>query len=830
MSRTSNNLDLFAAAALDDHEAFSAGSSYHYGRAQDTWRIYAFTDRAAYRPGEEARWKLIARQYNGSMYSPPSNQSIYYEIFDPRGTKVNEKDVTLNAFGSSWGSLELTGTMPLGEYRVTFRERNGGSHIGDATLLRLEEYKLPEFKVAVNTPEQDGRKQAFRLGEEVEVEIESEYYFGGAVADATVEVLVYQSPFYHWWRPQREFAWYYEDIDPRYYGYNQGGGQVIKRETLKTDADGRATLTFETPANGGQDFEYRIEARVTDASRREIISNGTVRVTRQRYYVYSTPRHQIYQPQDQVEVDFKALDANEQPMSITGIVKVTRDSWQETWVDAEGNEISGDELRALQRANPGFPRVGNRLWELKFRGYEHEEVLTRSINTSDEGEAEFSFTPQTEGYYSVSFTSEEDDDLPITAQTAVWVATNSTTELGYRHGGLGIIVDADTFRVGQTAAVMLTAPASDRYVLFSVEGEDLYSYELVHLTGTVKLVEIDLEERHVPNIYLAGTMVADHQIYADMKQVIVPPTRNFLRRRGVSRSRAVPTGGRKARSPCGSTIIRAGRLPAEVALGLVDESTFYIQSDYAADPRQYFFGQKRSHAVWNSSSFQQKRYADLVDDDEGQLVDRREPLQRQAAATGEMGNERRDYDLYAANRAIGFASKSMVAEGEVGGRYRAADAVMPMSEEIARAPAPGLAGGGQQQPAVQVRSDFHSTALWQPDVVTGDDGTATVSVTYPDSLTTWRATARVATMRSEFGTAASSTRTQKPLIVRLQAPRFFVVGDTTTILAVLNNNTDAAMTVTPSLEVTGVNVVGNAAPRAQVPAGGAKHDSTGSFR
>ena len=817
LSRTSNNLDLFAAAALDDHEAFSAGSSYHYGRAQDTWRIYAFTDRAAYRPGEEARWKLIARQYDGSMYSTPSDRSIYYEIFDPRGTKVDEKEVVLNAFGSSWGSLELTDTMPLGEYRVTFRERNGGSHIGDATLLRLEEYKLPEFKVAVNTPERDGRKQAFRLGDSVEVQIESEYYFGGAVADATVEVLVYQNPFYHWWRPQREFAWYYEDIDPRYYGYNQGGGQVIKRETLKTDADGRATLTFETPANGGQDFEYRIEARVNDASRREIIGNGTVRVTRQRYYVYPTPRHQIYRPQDQVEIDFKAIDANEQPMRVTGVVKVTRDSWQEIWVDAAGNEISGDQLRALQRANPAFPRVGNRLWELKFRGYEHEEVLTRSINTSDEGEAEFSFTPQTEGYYSVSFTSEDDNDVPITAQTAVWVATNSTTELGYRHGGLGIIVDADTFRVGQTAAVMLTAPASDRYVLFSVEGEDLYSYELVHLTGNVKLVQIDLQERHVPNIYLAGTMVADHQIYADMKQVIVPPTRNFLDVE-VSADREQYQPGEE-----GTLTVRVrdhqGRpVAAEVALGLVDESTFYIQSDYAADPRQYFFGQKRSHVVWNSSSFQLKRYADLVDDDEGQLVDRREALQRQVRVSGGMDNERRDYDLYAANRAVGFASKSAVAEGEVGGRYRYADAIMPMSEEMAAAP--GLAGGGPQQPAVQVRSDFRSTALWQPDVVTGADGTAAVRVTYPDSLTTWRATARVATMGSEFGTATSSTRTQKPLIVRLQAPRFFVVGDTATISAVLNNNTDAAMTVTPSLDVEGVNVVGNAAPRVQVPAGG----------
>src|SRR5262249_39876036 len=42
------------------------------------------------------------------------------------------------------------------------------------------------------------------------------------------------------------------------------------------------------------------------------------------------------------------------------------------------------------------------------------------------------------------------------------------------------------------------------------------------------------------------------------------------------------------------------------------------------------------------------------------------------------------------------------------------------------------------------------------------------------------------------------------LIVRLQAPRFFVAGDRVTVSAVINNNTDAAMRVTPTIEAEGV--------------------------
>ena len=69
-----------------------------------------------------------------------------------------------------------------------------------------------------------------------------------------------------------------------------------------------------------------------------------------------------------------------------------------------------------------------------------------------------------------------------------------------------------------------------------------------------------------------------------------------------------------------------------------------------------------------------------------------------------------------------------------------------------------------------------------------------MKVKYPDSLTTWQATARVASAGNQFGIGNTATRTKQPLIVRLQAPRFFVVGDQVTVSAVINNNTDQVMT------------------------------------
>src|SRR6185436_15815676 len=122
---------------------------------------------------------------------------------------------------------------------------------------------------------------------------------------------------------------------------------------------------------------------------------------------------------------------------------------------------------------------------------------------------------------------------------------------------------------------------------------------------------------------------------------------------------------------------------------------------------------------------------------------------------------------------------------------------------------------------VQVRSDFRSTALWKPDVVTDASGTAVVRFKYPEALTTWRATARAASAGAQFGMGTSTAKTNMPLIVRLQAPRFFVQGDRSVVSAVINNNTDAAMRVEPSIEVEGLALGGGQAlPPVQVPAHG----------
>jgi uncharacterized protein YfaS (alpha-2-macroglobulin family) len=830
--------NLYAFASLNGRQAFAQHhSSAAPGESQE-YRIYAFTDRPAYRPGDTVEWKSIARLYRDSKYQTPANQNVTYVINDPQGSKIKEGDLTLNAFGSAADSVALTETMALGQYTIEFRTPDNG-WIGSATLFRLEEYKLPEFEVVVKPPmNDDGTPKALQLGDIVEAEIQADYYFGAPVANADVEVVVRQKNFWFWWQPMKDYAWLYQEQNPyQWYGWDYG--QEIKREQIKTDETGKAVISFETPMNVEQDFEYVIEARVVDSSRREITDSGTVRVTRQKYYVYPEPKHNIYRPGETVTVKFRGLDANTNPVKAVGKVHVYRDEWKEIWVSPDGRELTGNELaaeRSRHRIFPPTPSPGEMGWRLKFRGYTSEEILSTTVETDEKGEGTLEFEPPRDGYYRITWLSESEDLYPITAQTYVWVCTEATRAVGYYHGGVDIIVDQDTFKSGQTAPVMISVPTNNRYVLFTIEGNDLHSYQVLHIEGTAKLVNVEVKEEHEPNIWLTASMVHEGQMYGDSAEVIVPPVKHFLDI-AVDLDRDSYEPGQTGTLNVKVTDNDGNPVSAEVALAVLDESVYYIQQDLAGDPRPFFFSDRQYQQVATSSMFNHRALVKLVKDEDDKVIQVPITLAEREAraaahgddsglldASGEVeGYFQADRMEFAARDAAPMAPASAAnAPGGMGGggggmRARGGQALDEQAQflgmenkslgRLQQGQAPAEGGEGQpDEPAVRVRSDFRATALWEPMVVTNESGEATVEVKFPDSTSRWKAIARGDTTGSAFGIGDATVQTRQPLIVRLQAPRFFVVGDYTTVSGVFNNNTDEPMQVRYDLVAEGLDI------------------------
>jgi hypothetical protein len=167
----------------------------------------------------------------------------------------------------------------------------------------------------------------------------------------------------------------------------------------------------------------------------------------------------------------------------------------------------------------------------------------------------------------------------------------------------------------------------------------------------------------------------------------------------------------------------------------------YIQSDYAGDPRQFYYGIKRGQMVQTQSTFNQKSYARMVDIGEGQLRDRKDMNEEEKQRVRGLRNGPINGRFGDRERASG--TLQALSPGVAGVAYDSVSvtdgAKRPMMKAEFGAGANKMKSAAEtvtvaQEPAVQVRSDFRSTILWQPDLKTDNDGHATVKIKYPDSL------------------------------------------------------------------------------------------------
>jgi len=122
---------------------------------------------------------------------------------------------------------------------------------------------------------------------------------------------------------------------------------------------------------------------------------------------------------------------------------------------------------------------------------------------------------------------------------------------------------------------------------------------------------------------------------------------------------------------------------------------------------------------------------------------------------------------------------------------------------------------------VFIRQNYKDTAHWTGAVRTDAQGRARVQIVLPDNLTTWVFDARAVTADTKVGEGRSEVVATRPLLIRPVAPRFFVVGDSATLGAVVNNATDAPVDAEVFLAGSGVVFKGDALQKVSVPARGA---------
>src|SRR5207249_7792039 len=116
-------------------------------------------------------------------------------------------------------------------------------------------------------------------------------------------------------------------------------------------------------------------------------------------------------------------------------------------------------------------------------------------------------------------------------------------------------------------------------------------------------------------------------------------------------------------------------------------------------------------------------------------------------------------------------------------------------------PPPPPAPPAAVQPTV--RRNFADTAFWAASLNTDQSGEAEVSLTMPENLTGWKVKVWGLGHGTKVGQGEAEVVTKKDLLVRLQAPRFFVQKDEVVLSANVHNYLKADKNVAVSLELDG---------------------------
>lgn len=607
-----------------DKLAYSPTRYHYYRPGGERYLAYFYTDRPVYRPEETVNFKLIVRSLKADEYHNLPDTDVILRIYDSRGSRIYEKTLRTDSFGTANDSLKLPPEPALGLYRIDVRVKpNKWCQLAQYSPFRVEEYRRPEFEVVVKPT-----KSLVRSGEKVSAIITAKYYFGGPVADAKVEVVIRQRPFYYWYRRYYVYEWYYP-VRPVW----GGRGHEVKRFNLTTDPDGKAIVTFDTPRDA--DFIFTIEARVTDKSRREVKGIGDIKVTTQPFYITALPERYIYLPGDTVEIKLVTENANNEPVDVLVNAEVFR------LLNTEGKEVA------------------------------EKTVLTRKVKTGETGKATLSFKAPSEGYFRVVLTALTPSEEKISTTTYIWVTEKASASIGYRASyGINLVVEKETYKPGETAKVLLITSRPAVSVFLFTAGDELMDYQVIPMQGTSKLLSIPITSSHSPNFFINAIGMWDRLVFRQTKEIIVPPEHHFINlkfevEKDEFKPRESTTIKLRATDQNGKPLL------CSLSLAVFDRSVLYIQPDTVPDIRKFFFGTKRYQRLY-PYAYNNWRYY------------RQEPP-KVGLKAGAREKQRKEQEPSLAVRRRGLLEERAAADAAAGAPRKLAKA------EYAPGPAPGLA-------------------------------------------------------------------------------------------------------------------------------------------
>lgn len=536
---------------------------------QGRYAVATYTDRPIYRPGQSVFYKGIARRKNNQPgnYSVARNETISVEILDPDGNRIVRETKTTNARGSFAGSVALSPEAPTGTFSVVSTV-SGERHTTD---LVVASYRKPEFAVTV-TP----ARTRYVRGDEMEMTLDAQYYFGAPVAGGRVRYYVFQDTD---WSAEYPDDWDFdegEEVGPP--GGDGGGGgyygQTILEGEASLDENGKATIRFRPqipsdvdPSELPQEQIFTLSATVSDASNREVEGAGIVRASAGDFRLSVRPEGYVAAPGRASSIVVQARDFARKPLAN---IPVT--------------------LRAEYS-----------LWNPKTKTSERKTVSTQTTTTGPDGGAVVNVSPPRAGELLVIAEAKDAGGRTIRGRAYLWATGDEGGDLDTEYADLSLLTDKRRYLPGETARVLVNTARTGQTVLLSVESDRIYQTISVPITKRSTVVRVPVLAAYGPNVSLAACYVRDKKFAGSETPLRVTlPERDLSVSITTDRARYAP--GDPITYQLEARDARGRPAPdCELSLGVVDESIYALREDDPRLLRDAFFPRRYNRVSTNYS-------------------------------------------------------------------------------------------------------------------------------------------------------------------------------------------------------------------------------------
>ncbi|MGE0085907.1 MAG: alpha-2-macroglobulin [Desulfococcaceae bacterium] len=759
----------------------------HYDQEYNETKVFAITDRPVYRPGQSVKFKFWVRkaQYDQANSSDFAGSTFPVQLNNPQGEKIWEQNFKADEWGGISSEYALPEEAMLGVYQLYIPGYGGGS-------FRVEEYKKPEFEVTVQGPE-----EAVRLGDTVKAKITAKYYFGAPVTHAKVKYKILRYEQDTQWYPIGPWDWLYGSgygwfgYDYLWYPGWQDWGcrrpvpwwwhrpspppELLMDNEIEIGADGTVEIPIDTrmakDLHGDTDHRYEITAEVTDLSRRTIVGKGSVTAARKPFKVYAWTDRGYYRSGDTIQAGFSARTP-------------------------EGKDVEGNALIRLYRIS-----------------YENEkpaesEMQKWEIRTGENRDINLQMTAASAGQYRLSCTVTDSRNQKIEGAYLFTVRGDGFDGKDFRFNALELIPEKSEYTPGENVKLMINTDRADSTVLLFVRpANGVYlPPKIIRMKGKSLVEEIEVIKKDMPNFFVEALTVADGKVHTEAKEIAVPPEKRVINVEVLpSAERYKP--GEKAEIKVKLTDYSGEPFRGSTVLSVYDKAVEYISGgSNVPEIKAFFWKWRRQHSPVTESSLD-RIFSNLLKQNEIAMQSLGIFGHSVADEDGnEWRNGRKDKNQMMMKSARGLGQAMPAPSAPM--LEAAADMAAPMSaakEEKSReaeAPAEADAGQSNMQEAV-VRTQFADTAFWSDSITTDEKGIANISFTMPENLSAWKIKTWAMGHGTAVGEGTAETVTAKNLMVRLQAPRFFVQKDEVVLSANVHNYLKSKKQIQAIIELDG---------------------------